>query len=229
MASSPGTSPIWFHCRVHVPSFHRSVKSSIRRTHKICFYVWFLNIRCGVGVEVYDNYLNELVSRGKCDVVVQLSSQALTVCLSEGLLGRTRIRPTSIGIASSNAMSISSKSPQEGLPFSRPGSPMPHRTIGWIGLGSMGYFMARNLAKHTEGHTFVYNRTREKSEKLQEELGPHKIKIMDTFSELVIMSDVVFTNLANDEVVSSVYDGIVHTLKVGMSLLSTLQFVFLGY
>ncbi len=93
----------------------------------------------------------------------------------------------------------------------------------------MGYFMARNLAKHTEGHIFVYNRTREKSEKLQEELGPYKIKIMDTFSELVIMSDVVFTNLANDEVVSSVYDGIVHTLKVGMSLLSTLQFVFLGY
>lgn len=74
--------------------------------------------------------------------------------------------------------------------------------------------MARNLAKHTEGHIIVHNRTREKSEKLQKELGEHKIKIADTSAELVILSDVVFTNLANDEVVSSVYDNILHALKV---------------
>jgi len=90
---------------------------------------------------------------------------------------------------------------------------MANRTIGWIGLGAMGYLMARNLAKHTEGHIVVYNRTREKSEKLRGELGPHKVKIMDSISELVVICDVVFTNLANDEVVISVYDRIVQTLK----------------
>ncbi|KAF8336454.1 NAD(P)-binding protein [Cantharellus anzutake] len=99
-----------------------------------------------------------------------------------------------------------------GIPFSRPSTPSLHKSIGWIGLGSMGYLMARNLAKHLEGRIIVYNRTRAKSEKLQEELGPNKIKVVDAISELVIASDVVFTNLANDEVVNSVYDRISHVL-----------------
>jgi 3-hydroxyisobutyrate dehydrogenase-like beta-hydroxyacid dehydrogenase len=100
------------------------------------------------------------------------------------------------------------------IPFSRPSTPSSDKIIGWIGLGSMGYLMARNLAKHLEGHIIVYNRTRAKSEKLQEELGPNKIKIVDAISELVVASDVVFTNLANDEVVSSVYNRISHVLAV---------------
>ncbi|EMD42253.1 hypothetical protein CERSUDRAFT_110782 [Gelatoporia subvermispora B] len=98
------------------------------------------------------------------------------------------------------------------MPFSRPATPGPHQcTIGWAGLGAMGYFMARNLARYRATHhpgstpVVVYNRTTSKCEKLQKELGDDKIRIAQTPGDLALECDVIITNLANDEVVKSVY------------------------
>jgi len=98
------------------------------------------------------------------------------------------------------------------MPFSRPATPGPHHcTVGWVGLGAMGYFMARNLARYRGTHhpgsapVVVYNRTVSKSEKLQKELGEDKIKVAQTPGELALECDVIITNLANDDVVRTVY------------------------
>jgi len=69
----------------------------------------------------------------------------------------------------------------------------------------MGYFMARNIAKHPSLPIKVWNRSPEKAEKLLAELGPKKISIAHSVEELATDCDVIFTNLANDEVVKSVY------------------------
>lgn len=80
----------------------------------------------------------------------------------------------------------------------------------------MGYMMARNLANHSSSAILVYNRTRSKAEKLQKELGPNKIVIVDSVAEIAKQADVLFTNLANDAAVIQVYDEIQTALKVGL-------------
>jgi 3-hydroxyisobutyrate dehydrogenase-like beta-hydroxyacid dehydrogenase len=57
-------------------------------------------------------------------------------------------------------------------------------------------------------------RTVAKSEKLLQELGPSKIKIANSAADLARECDVIFTNLANDEVVKSVYEEFLNVLKV---------------
>ncbi|KAI0783139.1 NAD-P-binding protein [Abortiporus biennis] len=89
-------------------------------------------------------------------------------------------------------------------PFSRPQTPHDLQ-IGFCGLGSMGYFMARNLAKQRNSPIFVWNRTKEKAESLKQELGPNKVIIADSLEEIAKECDVVFTNLANDTVVKQVF------------------------
>lgn len=80
--------------------------------------------------------------------------------------------------------------------------------------------MARNLAKSMEGHPagglplVVFNRTVSKSEALLEKLGPNLIKIAQSPEELALECDIIFTNLANDEVVKSVYTQFHSALKV---------------
>lgn len=79
--------------------------------------------------------------------------------------------------------------------------------------------MARNLAKSMEGHAggfpvVVFNRTVSKSEALLEKLGPNLIKIAQSPEELALECDIIFTNLANDEVVKSVYTKFHSALKV---------------
>ncbi|KZT08781.1 uncharacterized protein LAESUDRAFT_742425 [Laetiporus sulphureus 93-53] len=100
----------------------------------------------------------------------------------------------------------------QAIPFSRPATP-GHiiNKIGFYGLGSMGYFMARNLAKHRAPHTgttplVVYNRSRTKCEELLAALGKDKIEIAQSPEQLVTECDVVFTSLASDAVVKSVYE-----------------------
>jgi len=72
--------------------------------------------------------------------------------------------------------------------------------------------MARNLANGLETNApgalplIVYNRTVSKSENLLQELGPSKIRIAQSPGDLARECDLIFTNLANDEVVKSVYD-----------------------
>lgn len=78
----------------------------------------------------------------------------------------------------------------------------------------MGYLMARNLANHKPSHPaaalplLVFNRSIAKSEKLVEELGGEargKARIAQSAAQLAIECDVIITNLANDDVVKSVY------------------------
>ncbi|KAG1757840.1 NAD(P)-binding protein [Suillus lakei] len=96
------------------------------------------------------------------------------------------------------------------VPFSRPPTPGVHPLqIGFCGLGAMGYFMARNLANSFKSQLpplLVYNRTVAKSQKLRAELGASAIKVADTLDQLVTECDVIFTNLANDAVVTSTYN-----------------------
>ncbi|QRW09326.1 NAD binding domain of 6-phosphogluconate dehydrogenase [Ceratobasidium sp. AG-Ba] len=103
---------------------------------------------------------------------------------------------------------------REQLPYSRPGTPQPHpNAVGFIGLGNMGYLMARNLAKHAEHPPLlVYNRSRAKAEQLQKEVGESKVKIIDTPGELATLADITFTSLGSDDVVRSIYHDIAQTL-----------------
>ncbi|CAE7140915.1 unnamed protein product [Rhizoctonia solani] len=90
---------------------------------------------------------------------------------------------------------------REELPYSRPPTPQPHpNVIGFIGLGNMGYLMARNLARHSEHPPLL-------------EVGESKVKIIDTPGELASLADITFTSLGSDEVVRSIYYDIAQTLE----------------
>ncbi|KIO08519.1 hypothetical protein M404DRAFT_23065 [Pisolithus tinctorius Marx 270] len=108
----------------------------------------------------------------------------------------------------------------DAVPFSRPPTPGPHPLrIGWYGLGAMGYFMARNIATSKRLHPasaspiLVYNRTLEKAEKLVSEVGSPAAVVASSPAQLVTDCDVIFTNLANDAAVQSVYNDFNKTLS----------------
>ncbi|THH20507.1 hypothetical protein EW146_g867 [Bondarzewia mesenterica] len=98
------------------------------------------------------------------------------------------------------------------VPFSRPATPGAHPIqIGWVGLGSMGYLMARNLAKYHAAHPpssslLVWNRSHDKSEKLVREVGESKVRIAQNIAEIATHCDVIITSLASDAVVKSIYE-----------------------
>ena len=107
------------------------------------------------------------------------------------------------------------------LPFSRP--PTPKQTafqLGFVGLGAMGYPMARNLAKHDHSHpagsnpVLVFNRSRSKAEKLLEELGPNRISVADSLAQVAKECDVILTSLGNDAAVRDTYIAFRDALKV---------------
>lgn len=109
------------------------------------------------------------------------------------------------------------------IPFSRPSTPPPEHAplqIGFCGLGAMGYIMARNLANHLHSHPegapplLVYNRTRAKSEKLESEVGPNKVRIAESAMQVARECDVIITILANDTAVKSVYTQFKQALSV---------------
>lgn len=107
----------------------------------------------------------------------------------------------------------------EAVPFSRPQTPHKELTIGFAGLGAMGYPMARNLATRLQTPVislpiYVWNRTREKCESLQNELGKTHVKIADKPEDIALNCDVIITNLANDEVVKGVFEKFAAALKV---------------
>lgn len=100
-------------------------------------------------------------------------------------------------------------------PYSRPSTPLLRDTpqIGFIGLGGMGYPMALNLAATTTNHPLiVYNRTTSKASALAEEAQGRAV-VAESLADLVEKSDVIFTNLANDEVVKSIYEEILAILQ----------------
>jgi 3-hydroxyisobutyrate dehydrogenase-like beta-hydroxyacid dehydrogenase len=107
------------------------------------------------------------------------------------------------------------------LPYSRPQTPgqPTHVQLGWIGLGAMGYLIARNLANyradHLESQTplLVWTRSKDKSEKLQHELGEHKIAIAQSVVDIATSSDIILVSLSGDDVVKSVYNEIAAALQ----------------
>ncbi|KAH9081481.1 NAD-P-binding protein [Lactarius deliciosus] len=107
------------------------------------------------------------------------------------------------------------------MPYSRPQTPGRQNPvqIGWIGLGAMGYPMARNLANHRAANLeqqpplLVWNRSREKSEKLLHELGDGKVAIAENIVDVATKCDIVLTSLASDEVAKSVYKEIAAALQ----------------
>lgn len=79
---------------------------------------------------------------------------------------------------------------------------MSTEKIGFIGLGSMGLPMAKNLEK--AGFTLsVYNRTADKAAAFE-----NTSKICNSIEELVAGSDIIITMLTDDRAVKSVYDKI---------------------
>ncbi|MGO3164112.1 MAG: NAD(P)-dependent oxidoreductase [Sphingobacteriaceae bacterium] len=72
--------------------------------------------------------------------------------------------------------------------------------IGFIGLGSMGHPMAKNLENAGVVLT-VFNRTQEKAKAFAA-----RSQIANTIPDLVEKSDIIFTMLTNDQAVEAVYD-----------------------
>lgn len=111
------------------------------------------------------------------------------------------------------------------LPYSRPATPGLHAQVqvGWIGLGAMGYLMARNLATHRATHLenqpplLVWNRSKEKSEKLLRELGDRKVAIAQTVVDIATKCDIVLTSLSSDDVIKSVYKELAATMQARSS------------
>ncbi|KAG0268972.1 hypothetical protein BGZ95_002248 [Linnemannia exigua] len=77
--------------------------------------------------------------------------------------------------------------------------------IGWIGLGQMGYYMARNLQGHLSSRSLtmnVWNRSPAKSAKMHN----HGARESKTLEDLVANSNIIFTSLANDAAVEEIYE-----------------------
>jgi 3-hydroxyisobutyrate dehydrogenase-like beta-hydroxyacid dehydrogenase len=108
------------------------------------------------------------------------------------------------------------------VPYSRPVTPGPQSPVqvGWIGLGAMGYLMARNLAIHRATHLehqpplLVWNRSKEKSEKLLHELGDHRVAIAQSVADVALKCDIIISSLSSDDVIKSVFKNIVTALQV---------------
>lgn len=84
------------------------------------------------------------------------------------------------------------------------------KKIGWIGLGTMGTPMAKNLEK--AGFALqVYNRSAEKTEVFRNSGAT----IAKSISELLDNADIIFTMISDDAAVKSVYDEIVSCGHIG--------------
>jgi 3-hydroxyisobutyrate dehydrogenase len=86
---------------------------------------------------------------------------------------------------------------------------MAAEKIGFIGLGSMGLPMAKNLEK--AGFALaVYNRTAAKTSSFED-----NGRVCSSITDLVNSSDIIFTMLSNDAAVTEVYDQILNTAVTG--------------
>ena len=112
------------------------------------------------------------------------------------------------------------------IPFSRPASPggLPALQVGFVGLGNIGYAMAKNLAVNGPEHVRnlppvkVWNRTRSKAEKLVEFVGQDKATIAESVEQVANECDVIVVNVANDDVVRIIYAQFKEALTVRIYL-----------
>lgn len=99
------------------------------------------------------------------------------------------------------------------------------KKIGFVGLGNMGYLMARNLASRGRANfpdlpaIMVWNRTDAKAKELVDEVGHDKARTAKDPEEIANECDIIITSLANDGVVRIIYQRIADALAV--STLST--------
>ncbi|KAF8937783.1 hypothetical protein BGZ47_008861 [Haplosporangium gracile] len=80
--------------------------------------------------------------------------------------------------------------------------------IGWIGLGEMGYGMAKNLHSYLASHgshLTVWNRSPGKTDAIKEQGA----RVATSIEDLASTSSVIFTSLANDAAVENVYEQLV--------------------
>lgn len=89
-----------------------------------------------------------------------------------------------------------------------------------MGLGNIGFAMAKNLAQNGPEHVKdlppvkVWNRTRSKAEKLLELVGADKASIAESPEEIALKCDIIVVNLASDDVVRKIYNRFSDALKV---------------
>ena len=92
-----------------------------------------------------------------------------------------------------------------------------HR-VAFVGLGAIGRYMARNLARHMRSSGMppltVYNRTKSKCEELQREVGADSVTIAEDLGEVAKSCDVILTSLSNDTAVQAVYTEFKQALTV---------------
>jgi len=79
---------------------------------------------------------------------------------------------------------------------------MSTQKLGFIGLGNMGYPMAKNL-EAAGFPLYIYNRFAEKAENFR-----GTSTVCESVTALVNNADMIFTMLTNDTVVKSVYEEI---------------------
>ncbi|GJJ70943.1 hypothetical protein EMPS_03293 [Entomortierella parvispora] len=80
--------------------------------------------------------------------------------------------------------------------------------IGWIGLGEMGYSMAKNLNSYLASRSLtltVWNRSPAKSQKMH----AHGARVAKSLEDLVAQSNIIFTSLANDAAVQEIYERLI--------------------
>lgn len=119
-----------------------------------------------------------------------------------------------------DALSATNENP---TPYSRPHTPKLFPTqIGFIGLGNIGFLMARNLAMNAPRNDvhkslpplLVWNRTVTKAQKLIGIVGEEKARLAKDPEQIARECDIVFVNLANDDVVRMIYYRLAASLKV---------------
>ncbi|TFK26779.1 NAD(P)-binding protein [Coprinopsis marcescibilis] len=106
------------------------------------------------------------------------------------------------------------------LPFPKPPSvDFQNLHVGFVGLGNIGFAMAKNLATNGPKNipnfppVTIWNRTASKAETLVAEIGKEKAVIAATIEEIVTKCDVIVVNLANDDVVRVIYSQFCEVLK----------------
>ncbi|KAK0198736.1 NAD(P)-binding protein [Armillaria mellea] len=88
--------------------------------------------------------------------------------------------------------------------------------VGFVGIGSMGFYMARNLATRRAQNApplLVWNRSQPKVQKLQAEAGAENVRVAQNLEQIATECDIIFTSLANDSVVKSVYEQLTKALS----------------
>lgn len=86
----------------------------------------------------------------------------------------------------------------------------------WIGLGNMGRGMCKNVVQKgdVEHPVLIYNRTKQKSVEFSEKFETGQIEIVDSVTAGVTKADIIFTILAEDDVVESVAAEILESVDV---------------